>query len=304
MLKRKPRVLQPVTDAFADLINRNVISDVMAWDGKTFRIVLLDPPLAEAYLKYNTANRHDIPGIISKYSKDQAESRWLFTGDPLQFCVHPSGEAEFVNGQHRCKAVIKSGVAIEVMVITGLVPEAKSVLDLAKSRTVADLCALNDIKYGRECSAIARTLWAMKARRYAALTSAISNTISFGLILKHPLMVQSISDIGAAPQLRPSTMAAVHYCAKHLLKKPAEADAFITVFRTGEASYKGDPAFAWFLSQINAFKNKTHPLKRPDVLRAYIYAWNAFVANQSISPKDFAIPSDDVVMTGLESAML
>jgi len=51
-----------------------------------------------------------------------------------------------IDGQHRCMAVVKTGIAIPIMVTYGVSEDVMSVLDIGKKRSVSDMFHLYELK--------------------------------------------------------------------------------------------------------------------------------------------------------------
>lgn len=97
----------------------------------------VDPALAAAMLERNQGNVSLVPADIAKYAKDMADSKWYDTGDPFAF----STDGILINGQHRAKAIIRSGVTIEAMVQFGNDPKTRFVSDTGRANTSARILA-------------------------------------------------------------------------------------------------------------------------------------------------------------------
>lgn len=98
--------------------------------------VLLTPELAKEWL--NTMpeyQRRASSGVVAEYAKDMADGRWVEgTYDPIRF----NKQNQMIDGQHRCLAVIESGVSVVVTLIEGLDDDVYPVLDKGRKRTAAD----------------------------------------------------------------------------------------------------------------------------------------------------------------------
>lgn len=112
----------------------------------------LTPPKAHYYLSMNMRNRRVSNQHVDRLAEDIDKDRWEINGDALKFDTTP----QMIDGQHRCLAVIKAQKSIKTLVITGLDPNARNVIDLGgKPRSVADVLRLNDIANGSQKAATA-----------------------------------------------------------------------------------------------------------------------------------------------------
>lgn len=101
-----------------------------------YRIVTLTPELAMAWLdSMPEYQRKPSDAVVAEYAKDMREGRWVEgTGDAFRF----NKADQMIDGQHRCLAVVESGVTIKVIVIEGLDDEVYLVLDKGRKRTAGD----------------------------------------------------------------------------------------------------------------------------------------------------------------------
>lgn len=106
---------------FAGLAKNNVGCKYFA------RHILLTPQIAKWILaKFYGKNRISTMPGIKRYTEDQKNGRWYFVGNTLCFTVDHRGALIATgdcNGRHTCNAVVKSGVAIDVLVLIGIPEE-------------------------------------------------------------------------------------------------------------------------------------------------------------------------------------
>lgn len=98
-----------------------------------FDIEKITPQRAAEYLKCNKVNRLISHETINKYADDMKNGAFQCNGEAIKF--NKSGD--LVDGQHRLRAIIKSGVTVEILVIRG-VDDSVSIYDLARSRSPLD----------------------------------------------------------------------------------------------------------------------------------------------------------------------
>lgn len=100
--------------------------------------VLMTPDLAAKLLKANTGNRRMRRSTVEHLVRQIKAGRWITTGDAIT--VAASGR--LLNGQHRLAAIVEAGVAVTVLLASGLDEEAYLVSDLGARRTVSDVTGL------------------------------------------------------------------------------------------------------------------------------------------------------------------
>lgn len=99
---------------------------------------LIDPDLARTYLDENDANRPLRARVVNAYARDMGHGTWHVTGEAIKF----STTGELLDGQHRLTAIIESGTAQWMLVVRGLHPDTKAVIDTGAPRTAGDALKL------------------------------------------------------------------------------------------------------------------------------------------------------------------
>ena len=101
-----------------------------------YRNIKLTPELAREWLDTMPEYQRGVSKrVVAEYAKDMTEGRWVEgTGDAIRF----NKQGQMIDGQHRCLAVIESGVSIIVTIVDGLDDEVYLVLDKGRKRTAAD----------------------------------------------------------------------------------------------------------------------------------------------------------------------
>lgn len=97
-------------------------------------IMLVTPQLAEEWLGRNDANRNLRPSRVAKYARDMRAGRWALTGEAIKF----DHAGNLIDGQHRLTAVRDSGQTVELLVVRGLAPTVRGVIDTGAKRTASD----------------------------------------------------------------------------------------------------------------------------------------------------------------------
>ena len=120
----------------------------------SYDIVDLTPALAEKYLGQNVGNRNLRRQKVQQYARDMRNGNWQTSGQAIQF----DWNGRLIDGQHRCEAVIESGATIRALVVTGLDPRAREVIDTGAKRSGADALGFaGHSQYSTLLAAIART---------------------------------------------------------------------------------------------------------------------------------------------------
>lgn len=99
--------------------------------------IVLTPELARKFLDGNESNRPCSQAHVNRLAKEISEGRWKFNGDTI--CRNGS---RLIDGQHRCEAVIKSGIAIRTILVDELEDDVFDTKDCGKKRTASDVLAV------------------------------------------------------------------------------------------------------------------------------------------------------------------
>lgn len=118
-------------------------------------VVMVTPEMARRWLGQNIKNRKIRKQKWMDYARDMASGRWTFDGAPLRF----SADGRLLDGQHRCLAIIESGVTLPMVVVRGLPNDSQSVMDIGIKRTPADYLGMQaEGGDHKTATAIARSL--------------------------------------------------------------------------------------------------------------------------------------------------
>jgi len=98
----------------------------------------ITPQMAAAFLSNNGGNRKIRKGAVAKYAAIIGDGNWRRTPEAVIF----DKDGVLMNGQHRMSAIVKSGVSVDMLVITNVERDAFPALDRGVSRTTADATGL------------------------------------------------------------------------------------------------------------------------------------------------------------------
>lgn len=254
----------------------------------TTELVTITPQLAKEMMARNGPNRPIKPSVVSRIASDIKKGHWKLTGETIKFNIN----GELMDGQNRLRAVIETGEPIQTLVVTGIDADVMPAIDTGASRSMADILAIRGYEYCTLRAAAANWLLAIKqdnphrsrTSRYDLLDN-IEKHDTFHSAVRVFNQTKKSKAIGPPPSL----MVAMHYIGSKLLKKPATADAFVTVFETGEMTYKGDAALVWRERLIRQ-QRKHEPMHRTVHLYGLIWAWNNFSVEKAVEQAQFEMP--------------
>ena len=247
------------------------------------QIVTLDPTLAREWLEGNTHNRNLRPGRVEQYARDMAAARWSFNGDAIRF----DHNGVMLDGQHRCHAVIKSGVSIRVMVVYNLDPRAQDTMDRPGIRKMADQLTLAGESNGSMLGAILRRLVAYTAGARHIDTGAKSPT--HGEMREffdaYPQQVRWAVEVSVKAQkyvsCAPSVIGTAYYVCAEIDRGQAD-HFFVTQLIEGIGLTSTSPARA-LAKRLNDMGSARGRTNGDDALRYIFVAWNAYRAGRPLT---------------------
>lgn len=100
----------------------------------TTRQIMLTPKIAKELLERNINNRKVSESTVDNYARDMLAGAWT----EAESMIMVGKDGTLYNGQHRCLAVVKSGVTIPATIRTGVSDEARLNMDGGKKRNVGE----------------------------------------------------------------------------------------------------------------------------------------------------------------------
>lgn len=126
-------------------------------------VVMINPEMAERYLKRNLNNRPLSIAWANELSKRIKRNEWKLNGEAIKF----SSDDYLLDGQHRLKAIILSGTPVPALVIRGVDRMSFDTMDQGKSRCASDILAINGEKNANLVAAAAKIVFLFKENKGA-----------------------------------------------------------------------------------------------------------------------------------------
>jgi hypothetical protein len=231
----------------------------------------ITPKKAREWLKRNDTNRPLRRSRVTKLADAMRRGEWKLNGEAIKF----NCDGSMADGQHRCEAVVESGVTIESLVVYGIQPDAFDTMDQGISRSIADVFARNGEMYYAVLATAVRWVGVLsdgmnwKATGYSPDQAKDALNKNAGLRDS----VKRVSVAAMDSGIFPAAMAtALHYL---FAQKDAElADKFFHQLLVGEGLLKKDPVYGL---RDRLIRNRGDEAKLPrDVIIGYtIKTWNA-----------------------------
>ena len=239
-------------------------------------VVEVTPEIAEMLLAMVPEYQRSLrPANLKKFVTLIREGRFLTTHQGIAF----DRDGNLIDGQHRLKAVVETGISIETSASFGLPHDTFRAMDRGAARSVADdLMTDGVMTNAREAgtfSAAARSLAGIDAGRRVTNTRHVAGwTLGHAMDVyeRHPQLDLGVRLAQMLPRYVPKAGFAAVWtlCAE---KDRKTADAFATKLISGENMSAGDPVHV--LREWCMNLRRTGGAKRDDefIFRA-INAWN------------------------------
>lgn len=250
------------------------------------KIETIDEVKALEYLTHSDGNRPYRQAYTSELASKQERGEWQINGDSIRF----DSDGILRDGQHRLKMVTQTGIAIEVVVIRGIDPNAFITMDIGRKRNLGDVLSIqgeaNPQNLAGALSWIRRYLTrnmlfygATHEQHLAILSqhSGVRDSVAFCFNLSKP----------AGYPGQPSITTACHYLFSRV--DPLKAGELIKGYVTGLGLDIKDPIYRLREQVIGYKKSKLKPTPQ-QMFGLFCFAWNAF-KNERPQSKSFRLPT-------------
>lgn len=103
------------------------------------RVVTLTPVLAASLLAANPRNRDKSNKNYGTVLRAIERGEWKLNGEAIKV----TADGVLLDGQHRCMAVVDSGISIETFLIEGLPADTQDTMDTGKARSLSDVLQIH-----------------------------------------------------------------------------------------------------------------------------------------------------------------
>lgn len=250
------------------------------------RVLKLTPSRAQGFLDSMVANRKLSDRRVEMLADALSRGEYVFNGDPLKF----NSQGRMVDGQHRCAAVIKSGVSIPILIVENLKPSAIETIDGGKPRSMSDRLQMKGYIYTNEIASLALLLWKY---RNGLVTGTRKTTPTahqlFEFIKKDPQIAVSakFSSNYNLPFLTKRFVAFLHHRI-HAIDKSVWPE-FWEALSEGTGLDENDPLLVLRNLLLRAKLSRVRHLS-PTVTWAFcIKAWNAWYNQEEVANYTFRL---------------
>lgn len=116
----------------------------------------ITPEMAKSYLEKNhSKQRNTSPTHALHLAQQMKAGQWMMNGEPIIMDENDG----ILDGQHRLIAIVHAGVAVEMMVVRGVSPDAFMTIDRGKPRSNGNIFAIAGIKNYNSAAACVSGVW-------------------------------------------------------------------------------------------------------------------------------------------------
>lgn len=203
--------------------------------------VTLTPVLAGLLLELNDGNRPISAVNLDRIKRDILAGRWEFNGDTISV----SRDGFLNNGQHRCRAVVETNVAVKVIMVFGVSRRSRMTVDQGAARTVGHYMAMLGHTDANVLATVGSYVWQYK--EYGRISRQADTRPTKSEVL---LAVEHYKDIPDSLRAVPfkggsvfAMRSVIAFCHWAIAQRAGsvEADAFINRLLKGNNLPEGDP---------------------------------------------------------------
>jgi hypothetical protein len=250
------------------------------------KILIFDPPFAEAVLAYNTGNRRVNRRKLDILVRQMRSGEFENTGEPIII----SAEGVLNNGQHRLLAVVEADAVVDMDVRFGIPRRAFTKTDTGASRTGGDVLTIAGAAHGGQIAPAVRLLILYKR----GLPDSIREFVSNDEIARAHARWSGIDEVAQRVHgynfpkgVRSTPLLATAYLASRSPGK-TKLDAWLHTLATGLDAAKDNPA--WQLRE-RLMRGIEAPIgTREGLLERFalmIKSWNLHAAGDTVPMREF-----------------
>ena len=257
----------------------------------------ITPNIAGVYLSKNTSkNYRHSTSRVSRYANDMKRGAWDLNGENIKFDIN----GELIDGQHRLRAIVESGMTVVIAVQRGVSVEAFKSID-TESKKAAVILEKMGFFDPTASAATAKLCLNLEAGSYANKPRARREVTDYAE--SNPGIQDAVAVTKNSAKMVPvGIMGAVLHLGTRNGENIDKLNSFVEAIRSGENLEAGDPRFAlreYMIIQHGDKTRKRVQVGDVDVLKAVILGWNAFVSGKNIKSMrhalTYAAASPDII---------
>lgn len=258
----------------------------------TVGLETITPEEASILLRLNTRNRKINETLVDELVRQIQAGEFLLNGDTVRLSW-PVGDGEIklpilLDGQHRLRAIEKSGVALETIVVRGLDPKTQVTIDTGRKRTTADNLRIEGFKESTNLGAILAGAWKWDSGDRLFVSKPSPTPIECQrLFQENPERVNRALDVGLQtgrefPDLSKSALGIAHYILSAVDQE--HTPYFFRLIGSGLKLTEGHPVAA-LRHRASSYRRQgaqQQPMTARRQVGMVIKAWNKCVLNEEV----------------------
>lgn len=247
-----------------------------------YMTIWMTPELAAGYLERNLGNRPISEQFVKSYASEITNGRWQYNGE----AVIVSREGELLDGQHRLTAIVRSGIAVPVLVVRGIDRATFATLDSGRKRDFAGHLAMHGERNSSTLGAAVNFFMMLESDYTPSHSSRSFKTIAdmAAVLEKHPGLRDSVSFVRAHAKegmIRQGPFACLHYCAMSHHQEKTAHDFWLQLLTGANVS---EGSNVWLLRKAlikNMLSTKKYNIVT--IMAITIKAFNATITGKRLS---------------------
>lgn len=246
-----------------------------------FELKEITPAVAEALLQRNTINRPLNKNVVFRYARQMENGDWKSNGEAIRI----GADGTLLDGQHRLAAIVKTGLSIPLLVVSGLEKDVICTIDTGKPRSIADHLEIFGVKGNAAILAAAiRVAQSFDTNgSYTRDWDKLPAIEAIAFLESNPGLVHSAERVSWGSQkMMPSGICiALHYVFSKVDAKKTEE--FFAQLLSGVGLLDGSPVLALRNRMSATAGMKRNAAGRRAIIGYTVNAFKAFISGRSIS---------------------
>lgn len=235
-------------------------------------LVTLTPALAALLLSRNQKNRPISEVGLDRLKRDLLEGRWVFNGESIVV----ADDGGLNDGQHRCRAVVETGISIRMVIVFGPKRESRMTLDQGVTRTVGHYLTMHGYSHANALAVAANYYCQMKERGRLSNSGKDRPTKTETLLYaeKHKGLSESVAYVSRPGAAALSSVGMLAFCRYAFFEKAGDdpANEFMDRILSGAGLNAGSPIL-YCRNRLIETKGKANIHERAELI---FKAWNAW----------------------------
>jgi hypothetical protein len=248
--------------------------------GITVYLAEITPEVAHVLYDRRNTNRSIKLTQLNKIKRALEKLRWEINGETIIF----DAEGRLIEGQHRIKGVLETGVALWSLVVVGIDREGFKTMGQGARRNAGDILGIRGAKNSRTLAAALRWVYRYHNNLMMNPHPNLTDDELADTLPDHPALAESIPfGTRCHAVAAPGLCTALHYlCRKRDL---ALANHFFWAFGTGENLAAGDPILILrrrFMTGLGKTRVAQYVLRDEQKAPVIIKTWNLIRKNPQV----------------------